>query len=113
MLIDRHYERTGFPKERLPVLRGNLTRLIKYATVAFKVGVTTSLKNRSIDHSRADWPESYSVYKTRSYDHAVCVEDELIQWGWHKDLKKSWNQNRGGGGDIPESDLYWVYVLVD
>ena len=113
MKIFDKYCVSGWPKDRLPQLRRTLTRLIKYTSVEFYVGITGDRSGRFYTHQRNDWPEMFLVYQTSSLDNAIRVEQELIEWGWEHGADNSQNKNKGGGGDLEGFNQYWVYVLSD
>ena len=76
----------------------------------YKIGMTSDPDARARQYgSEYDYMEV--VYQTTSYDHAVAVEQGLIdEW-----IDDDWNDNEraGGAGRLSDSEYFYVYICYN
>ena len=75
----------------------------------YKAGMTMDPDRRAREYGD-DYDYMEVVYETQSYDHAVAVEQGIID----EYIDDSWNNNEraGGGGRLPDGDeTHYVYIV--
>ena len=77
----------------------------------YKIGMTTDPEARARQYGD-DYDYMDVVYETTSYDHAVAVEQGLID----EYIDDDWNDNgrAGGGGRLPDGNKdHYVYIVYN
>jgi hypothetical protein len=99
---------TGWPVEVTEELGNWLEEIIEDETVsAFYIGRGVDLAQRMSAHGAH---EILALYRTDSADHAIEVEDALLQTYFHHE--KNENEASDGRGGRSEEYVNYVYVAV-
>ena len=100
---------TGWPVQVIGEVAAAVARIIgtRRQSRGFKIGRTVDPQQRFNQH-RAD--ELHVIYSTSSIDHAITVENALINY--FANDERSLNQALHGGGGVSYDYDHHVYVAV-
>ncbi len=78
--------------------------------VEFKIGKTDNLSRREEEYKIKGYPNLYSIEECYNLEEINQLEKDLI--AIFKNNPKCANINDGGGGNISDSEKYYIYMVT-
>ena len=104
---------TGWPDAVESRLRRKVGALSRHGAFHKKIGITNNPAVRWAWHRQHGWRRMEVLYKSSSRDHVCELERRLVE-RLHLDVAlggQHHNARAGGGGRIPASGPYFVYLI--